>query len=308
MNNYDILQLAKDLAKKDRESNDSNEGVIISSSGIGGYRVQLKSSSKSVLAKYAGIARVGQRCQVDFVFPNTWIITTVYESSADSGAATWMANSGYQLSAPINFRTISGFPSGAVFTWSSPADDVVAFEVFTASGVNVTGVTGTAPILTTRGSVAMINSTTPIYARARSISLSGLERSSWTEWVLGIPADGAENVRQAIYFFGNALVVGQHPQRIVNHYGSPRVLSKVVLYASTAPTGSSIIVDVLVNNVTIFTNPANRPVIATSANNGSSTVINAPSWAAGAYMEVVLAQVGSTIAGSNLTATLVFGS
>jgi|GEM_PF-3937057 len=120
-------------------------------------------------------------------------------------------------------------------------------------------------------------------------------------------AGGSENVRQAIYFFGNALVVGQHPQRIVNHYGSARVLSKVVLYAGTAPTGSSIIVDVLVNNVTIFTNPANRPVIAASANNGLSTVINVPSWAAGAYMEVVLAQVGSTLAGSNLTVTLVFG-
>ena len=71
---------------------------------------------------------------------------------------------------------------------------------------------------------------------------------------------------------------------------------------NTAPTGASIIVDVLKNGTTIYTTSANRPTIAVST--FATTVTNTPNvttLAAGDYLTVNVAQIGSTIAGSDLT-------
>lgn len=72
---------------------------------------------------------------------------------------------------------------------------------------------------------------------------------------------------------------------------------------TTAPTGASVILDVDKNGTTIFTNQANRPTIAASATATASEVTNMDitSYAAGDKIRVNVDQVGSTIAGSNLT-------
>lgn len=71
---------------------------------------------------------------------------------------------------------------------------------------------------------------------------------------------------------------------------------------NTAPTGASIIVDVLKNGTTIYTTTGNRPTIAIS---GNATTSEPPpdvtSMVAGDYLTVNIAQVGSTIAGADLT-------
>lgn len=70
----------------------------------------------------------------------------------------------------------------------------------------------------------------------------------------------------------------------------------------TAPTGSSIIVDVNKNGTTIFTTQANRPAIAISAFEAAEvTNMNITSLAIGDYITVDIDQIGSTIAGSDLT-------
>lgn len=70
--------------------------------------------------------------------------------------------------------------------------------------------------------------------------------------------------------------------------------------ASTAPTGSSLIVDVNKNGTTVFSTQANRPTIAAGANASSTTPPDVFSLAAGDWISVDVDQVGSTVPGSDL--------
>ena len=73
---------------------------------------------------------------------------------------------------------------------------------------------------------------------------------------------------------------------------------------NTAPTGATFIVDVRKNGSTIFTTPADRPTIAISGTDSGVAIPNAPSFVAGDYIQVDVAQVGSTAAGSDLSVAL----
>lgn len=88
----------------------------------------------------------------------------------------------------------------------------------------------------------------------------------------------------------------------------PRTLLGVFLACNTAPTGAAILVDVNKNGTTIFTTQGNRPTIAISAK--TSTVIAVPDVTTFAALSDVLTfdidQIGSTIAGADLTIALLW--
>lgn len=70
----------------------------------------------------------------------------------------------------------------------------------------------------------------------------------------------------------------------------------------TAPTGAALIIDVLKNGTTIYSTTANRPTIAVSTNaTTTSPTPDITALAAGDYLTVNIAQVGSTVAGSDLS-------
>ncbi|HEV2412739.1 MAG TPA: hypothetical protein VGS28_02955 [Candidatus Saccharimonadales bacterium] len=74
----------------------------------------------------------------------------------------------------------------------------------------------------------------------------------------------------------------------------------------TAPTGTSLILDVMKNGTTIYTTQANRPTIAIGANStGPGNAPDVNSLAAGDYLTINIDQVGSTIAGSDLTVSII---
>lgn len=86
---------------------------------------------------------------------------------------------------------------------------------------------------------------------------------------------------------------------------------RVDLICDTAPTGAAIIVDIQRSTdgggtwVTIFTGGTNRPQIAAGAKTGNTTTIDIPAGNGNSHRwRSQIAQVGSTIAGSNLTVTL----
>ena len=71
---------------------------------------------------------------------------------------------------------------------------------------------------------------------------------------------------------------------------------------NTAPTGASVIADVLKNGSTIFTTTGNRSTIAAGTNATTSEPTPDVTFiAAGDYLTVNIAQIGSTVAGSDLT-------
>lgn len=78
----------------------------------------------------------------------------------------------------------------------------------------------------------------------------------------------------------------------------------VSLACNTAPTGASIICDINKNGTTIFTTQANRPTILAGAFATAAEVtnMNITSVAAGDYFTLDIDQVGSTVAGADLSA------
>lgn len=77
----------------------------------------------------------------------------------------------------------------------------------------------------------------------------------------------------------------------------------VDLRVKTAPTGAALIVDINKNGTTIF---STRPEIAAAATSGGgSAVLSVTTLAAGDLITVDIDQVGSSVAGSDLTIALV---
>lgn len=78
------------------------------------------------------------------------------------------------------------------------------------------------------------------------------------------------------------------------------------LMVGTAPTGSSLIVDVNKNGTTIYTTQGNRPSIAAASNaGGPGSAPDVTTLAAGDYLTVDIDQVGSSVAGSDLTVSVI---
>lgn len=69
----------------------------------------------------------------------------------------------------------------------------------------------------------------------------------------------------------------------------------------TAPTGAAILVDINLNGTTVFTTQANRPSIAAGATSGGQAVPDVTTVAAGDLISVDIDQIGSTVAGSDLS-------
>ena len=70
----------------------------------------------------------------------------------------------------------------------------------------------------------------------------------------------------------------------------------------TAPTGAEIIIDVNKNGTTLFTTQSARTtVVAGDYDSGAEDVPDVVAVAAGQYLTVDIDQVGSSVAGSDLT-------
>jgi len=78
------------------------------------------------------------------------------------------------------------------------------------------------------------------------------------------------------------------------------------LMVGTAPTGANLIVDVNKNGTTIYTTQGNRPTVTATQNaGGPGTAPDITALAAGDYLTVDIDQVGSTVAGSDLTVSVI---
>jgi hypothetical protein len=82
------------------------------------------------------------------------------------------------------------------------------------------------------------------------------------------------------------------------------VITEVYIYANTAPTGADLIVDVNKNGTTIFTTQGNRPQIAAGANADTSGTPDVTSLLKNNRLTIDIDQVGSTIAGADLTVVI----
>lgn len=116
-----------------------------------------------------------------------------------------------------------------------------------------------------------------------------------------INASGVSQRHELTFYIADILQVSAGVARIYNLFATNLTIIQVFCAVNTAPTGADVIVDVNQNGTTIFTTPANRPVIAAGAESGDTTTIDAPTWVAGNYLTVDVDQIGSAVAGADLT-------
>ncbi len=159
----------------------------------------------------------------------------------------------------------------------------------------------TAHALMLGNGVSAVNFLSP--GTARNVAVS--DGTDWTSRALAFADLPAIN-QQMVISINGVLSTGLYPLRFPNELGGSRTISKVYCSVNTPSTGASIIIDILNNGTTIFTGGTNRPVIAAAANTGSTTTIDVPTWAANDYLQLTIAQVGSTFAGSDLTVVIVY--
>ena len=86
---------------------------------------------------------------------------------------------------------------------------------------------------------------------------------------------------------------------------SSRTITRVRASVGTAPTGASLIVDVLKNGTSIYNvTPANRPTIAAAGFTALGGTPDTTTFVAGDYITVSVLQIGSSVAGSDLTVSI----
>lgn len=94
--------------------------------------------------------------------------------------------------------------------------------------------------------------------------------------------------------------------RWYNDTGSVLNINSIRASVGTAPTGATLICDVKINGTSAFaTTTANRPTIAVSTNTATAGTPDTTTLQPGDYVTWDVLQVGSTVAGSNLTLSMV---
>jgi len=81
-------------------------------------------------------------------------------------------------------------------------------------------------------------------------------------------------------------------------------ISKAYAYAKTGPTGAALIFDINKNGDTIWSTQGNRLQIAAGQNSGTQTSFDTTTLAEGDLLTIDIDQIGSTIAGSDITVVL----
>jgi hypothetical protein len=104
----------------------------------------------------------------------------------------------------------------------------------------------------------------------------------------------------------NVLTAGNGSARWINRQAQTYRIVGAWVTAGIVPTGADIIVDVNLNGTTIYTTQGNRPTVPATTNGGAiSATPDVTALAPGDYITVDIDQIGSTIAGGNITVGLV---
>ncbi len=182
-------------------------------------------------------------------------------------------------------------------------------QVLTADSTQATGVRWATPASSLPPSGAASNDLSgtypgPTVAKVNGVAVSGTPASGQVLTATSSSAAtwGGVTVNQIQSFSSTGtLAVQAGVHRLYNDTGATWTIKGVRSSVGTAPTGSSIIVDVKLSGTTIFTTQANRPAIAASAfTSGKVTNMDVTAVPDGSYLTVDIAQVGSSVAGADL--------
>jgi hypothetical protein len=151
------------------------------------------------------------------------------------------------------------------------------------------------------GDIFYVNATPNIARLAKSTD------GKYLKLVSGFPAWTAPTAtitRTFIFGVEGTLTTGTNKTFEIVADGTLTIV-KVKAHVKTAPTGATLIVDVNKAGTTIFTNQANRPTIAIGATDDDSGTPDVTALAEGNVLSIDIDQIGSTVAGADLTVEVV---
>lgn len=109
--------------------------------------------------------------------------------------------------------------------------------------------------------------------------------------------------RAFVWYVSGTLVTGTN---FGPRYVAPQAMTivKCWLIVRTANTGAAILIDIHKNGTTIWGTQGQRATIADGATAGNTTTFGTTALAAGDYLDLDIDQIGSTVAGVDLTVIL----
>jgi hypothetical protein len=215
-----------------------------------------------------------------------------------------------QVSSPtasvgLNSQKITGLANGTA------SSDAAAFGQIPLAGTtgstyaagNDTRITGAVQGSATPGGDLSGTYTTPTVAKVNGVAVNGT--ASHGKVIMATDGTTASwNTIPVILPYSMPGTVIVKTGALRQYVEAAYTITGVRASVGTAPTGSSIIVDVLLNGTTIYTTAANRPTIAVSTNTATGNSPNITALSANDYLTVNVAQVGSTVAGSDLSVSI----
>lgn len=173
------------------------------------------------------------------------------------------------------------------------------FTVLVGSTSGAITATSERTFTVTRGAVSAVSNTSALITvvATANVGPSGPTGATGSTGATG-PTGPAGPVYQ-LFTVPSVLNVGTGQAR----FYIPQSLTITNIRASvgTAPTGSSVVLDVYKNGSTIFTTVGNRPTIGVGLFLDNSSIPDVTSLVAGDYLTIGIVQVGSIITGSDLT-------
>lgn len=132
------------------------------------------------------------------------------------------------------------------------------------------------------------------------LALTGLTDDDHTQYRLE-----SADIQSITFTKTGTLAVGTGATRWYNDTGRSLTLQSARGSVGTQPTGASILIDVNNNGTSVWnTTQANRITIAVSTNTDEGGAFDDTTIADGEYITVDIDQIGSTVAGSDLTVTI----
>jgi len=233
----------------------------------------------------------------------TWAPATpgvVVSLGSVSGTVSCDLSAGVAFTATLTGNTTFQFinwPAGLVEPEIYTVQDSTGGRTITISGV-AWEPTGSAPTFSTAANAVNIIPVVSYNGGTNVFGLTGLAGPTGPAGPLG-PASCTFSMPGVL-----TTTTGQSRQYFETAYTITNVRASV----GTAPTGASIICDVLKNGTTIYTTQSNRPTIAVSTNTATANNPDITSINASDYLTVNVAQIGSTVAGADLTVTVTVSS
>src|SRR5919199_3782521 len=252
------------------------------------------------------------------------------KNSSLSGGMEWASSAGVP-DADASTKGIIQLTGDLGGTAASPTVPGLTSKASTSTTISAgTGLTGGGDLSTNRTLSANFGTTAGTIAQGNDSRITGAEQTANKAAANGYASlDGTTKVPIAQIPTGSTsstIALGNHTHTltfsltsffktgtIATTTGTQRLpidgtytIVGTRVMVGTAPTGADLIVDVNKNGTTIYSTQANRPTIAAGSNaGGPGSAPDVTALAAGDYLTVDIDQVGSSVAGSDLTVSVI---